>query len=151
MAERRAGELLARVERQQGKRGGSPGRLPTLATSDIADQTAKRWRAIARVPEAEVGNPQRRLPLGVVLPRAGRFFCHRATWYPRAGVPGGRLSPNPRGSQIVRPFPTRGEGHRFALHPSRAALPARVSASTTPIPAIGAFGGVPPHKAPFIN
>jgi hypothetical protein len=59
-AERRAGELLAELERAPGSRtdatSGQAGRRLTsyqavLRASDVADRTARRWQAMARVPE----------------------------------------------------------------------------------------------------
>lgn len=55
MAERRAGELLSKVERSKG--GGhrtSATMAVVLKESDISETSGRRWQAIARVPEAEI-------------------------------------------------------------------------------------------------
>ncbi len=58
LAERRAGELLATVERSKGGRGKTvPGLRTVYRQAGISQQTAGRWQAFARVPET----PFRRL------------------------------------------------------------------------------------------
>jgi N6-adenosine-specific RNA methylase IME4 len=54
LAERRAGELLAKVERVQGNRDGRKGLRSTLERSDIGLAQAHRWQRIATVPEAQI-------------------------------------------------------------------------------------------------
>lgn len=50
LAERRAGELLSQVERQQGKRNGGSELQSIVARSGIAETTAKRWQILAQLP-----------------------------------------------------------------------------------------------------
>ncbi len=83
LAERRAGELLSKVERQQGKRDGGSALRATLDQSDIAPTQAKRWQAIATVPEAEI----RKLEAQRELTSAG--YRHRAPRVPETEQPGG--------------------------------------------------------------
>jgi hypothetical protein len=54
LAERRAGELLAKVERQQGKRKDAHGLRSTLQRSGIDPHTGHRWQTLVTIPEAEI-------------------------------------------------------------------------------------------------
>ena len=53
-AERRAGVLIAALERAQGARDGRKGLRNTLVQSGVEPMTAHRWQTMATVPEAEV-------------------------------------------------------------------------------------------------
>lgn len=52
LAEQRAGALLAKVERAQGKDG--KGLRSTMERSEIPVATGHRWQAMSRIPEAEI-------------------------------------------------------------------------------------------------
>ncbi len=52
--ERRAGELLLQVPKVQGNRHGETGLVSTIERSGLSPETAYRWMALARIPEAEL-------------------------------------------------------------------------------------------------
>lgn len=54
LSERLAGEFLAKIEREQGKREGASQLRTTLVQSEIPRMTAHRWQTLATVPEAEI-------------------------------------------------------------------------------------------------
>jgi hypothetical protein len=95
-AERRAGELLAEIERKQTaglKKGSSPSRhdgatgyRETIKAAEIPETTARRWQAEASIPEAvsggATGRPRSRSSL--LGHRAGSFHGAEALGSPGA-------------------------------------------------------------------